>query len=291
MPANGQLRHHEPPRHPDRVEHRAVVGEQRREHRGADRETRPPGPPRRTSRRPSPATPPIWRGRSHPRRVRHPPTTAPRWPANPAPAQGNSTAAAPPGGRPAPLRRTGRPPPPADTKQAWKAMVRNTRSRPITTCARSTETSSAQRNTAPASSARQNNTAASHCPTRLATAEPASSSRGSAQPAVHEQRTQHRRQAEPDQHIAQRPHGVLHPPHPAVAGRRHQDRRHAEDRDAHPWHRGGGDARAGSRARDHATPAAPRPTAPPRRSTRPRPSASQVACTPSPTAAARSPAP
>ena len=33
-----QLGHHEPPRHPDRVEHRAVVGEHAREHRRADGE-------------------------------------------------------------------------------------------------------------------------------------------------------------------------------------------------------------------------------------------------------------
>ena len=46
-----QLRHHEPPRHPDRVEHRTVVGEQRRQHRGARPRTRPPAPPRRSSRR------------------------------------------------------------------------------------------------------------------------------------------------------------------------------------------------------------------------------------------------
>ena len=66
---------------------------------------------------------------------------------------------------------------PADTKQAWKAMVRSTRSRPITTCARSTEVSS-RSGTFSTRSARQNATAASHCPTRLATAEPASSRRG-----------------------------------------------------------------------------------------------------------------
>ena len=66
---------------------------------------------------------------------------------------------------------------PAETKQAWNAIVRSTRSRPMTTWARSTAgwIRSGTRST---SRARRNSSAASHCPTRFATAEPTSSSRG-----------------------------------------------------------------------------------------------------------------
>ena len=56
-------------------------------------------------------------------------------------------------------------------------MVRTSRSRPITTWARST-VKSTRNGTRSASSARQNSTAANHCPARFATAEPASSMRG-----------------------------------------------------------------------------------------------------------------
>jgi hypothetical protein len=60
--------------------------------------------------------------------------------------------------------------------------VRTTRSRPITTWARSTAGRGAS-GTRSVSSARQNSAAASHCPTTLATADPASPRRGApAQP-------------------------------------------------------------------------------------------------------------
>ena len=59
-----------------------------------------------------------------------------------------------------------------------------------------------------------------------------------AEPAVDQQRTQQRRHREPRHDIAQRPHGVLHPPHPAVAGQRHQDRRGGQYRDPQPRQRG-----------------------------------------------------
>jgi hypothetical protein len=66
---------------------------------------------------------------------------------------------------------------PAEMKHAWNARVRNTRSRPITTCAFNTEIRS-RSGTFSTTSARQNSAAASHCPTTLATAEPAKPSRG-----------------------------------------------------------------------------------------------------------------
>ena len=65
-----------------------------------------------------------------------------------------------------------------------------------------------------------------------------------AQPAVHQQRAQHSRHREPGDDVAQRPGGVLHAAHPAVARGRDQDRGHADDRDAHPRQCGGGDVTA-----------------------------------------------
>jgi len=62
-------------------------------------------------------------------------------------------------------------------KQAWNAMVRSTRSRPITTWARSTGGRS-RNGTFSTTSARQNSAAARYCPTTLATAEPGRPSSG-----------------------------------------------------------------------------------------------------------------
>ena len=78
---------------PDREHHRQHHGGHRREHRH---------PPRHRLGVPGVA----------PRRAPHRPATARRSPANPAPAQGNSTAAAPPGGRRRRPHRTGRRPRP-----------------------------------------------------------------------------------------------------------------------------------------------------------------------------------
>ena len=96
----------------------------------------------------------------------------------------------------------------------------------------------------------QNNSAASHCPTRFATADPASSSRGMPEPAVHQQRAQHGGHREPRHDVAQRPCRVLHAAHPAVARRRDQDRRHPEDRDPNPRQRLVGDLSTGGQRRD-----------------------------------------
>ena len=70
-----------------------------------------------------------------------------------------------------------------------------------------------------------------------------------AEPAVHQQRAQHGRHREPRDDVAQRPSGVLHATHPAVARRRDQNRRHANDRDANPRQRGSGDIATGRQRR------------------------------------------
>ncbi len=87
-----------------------------------------------------------------------------------------------------------------------------------------------------------------------------------AQPAVHQQRAQHRRHREAGDDVAQWPRGVLHAAHPAVARRRHQDRGHADDRDPHPRQRLVGDVPP--TPRPVPTPAAPPRPAPRRRSAR-----------------------
>ncbi len=68
------------------------------------------------------------------------------------------------------------------------------------------------------------------------------------QPAVHQQRTQHRRHRESGHDVAQRTHGVLHTAHPAVAGQRDEDRGRSQDRDPQPRQRRLGDLAA---AGDH----------------------------------------
>ena len=156
---------------------------------------------------------------------------------------------------------------PADTKQAWNAIVRSTRSRPMTTWARSTA-GWIRSGTRSASSERRNSSGGHPLPHQVRDRRAGELQPRHAEPAVHQQRTQHRRHREAGDDVAQRACGVLHAAHPAVARRRDQDRRHAHDRDPDPRQRG---CRRCHRRRPTPTPTAPRRPRPRRRSACPGP--------------------
>ena len=101
---------------------------------------------------------------------------------------------------------------------------------------------------------------------------------GHAQPAVHQQRAQHRRHREAEHDVAQRPDGVLHAAHPPVARRGTRIAGAAEHGDPHPRQRRVGDLTAGGeRGHQRARGQSGRRRRWPCRCA----SASQVACTPS----------